>query len=1431
MKNKLLKKILCIKLVILLCIGMMMPYLSYAAIDMKAPVNMVRECTNNQVLKNEVFTVNYKFQPQPIPVENIIPETYLKEKDIVIVMDTSGSMDYNLNGSTRMSVAKNAAKLFVDNLKDDERVNIALVDYDNLAHSKTINGNEFVNIKEENNYSSINNVIESFTPDGGTNIGDGLRRGYYLLKNRDNDSKKYIILLTDGEPTYHSYKEEWITKQVTKWRWRWRWEWNGNSYYKKNYKEYYEEPYQEYNKKHYLNDGYPDGYEGGGHYATDEDIEYSCKVAEDLIVNGGENINSFMIAFTNDSNANILENIADNANGYYKKALTAESINEVYEQLSEQIASDLPIHGINFQEIFNEGLEIVSVPEGMKINGQTVTGDIGSINYNLNDKGTFFEAEPFEFSITLKSNNTGTYILGENNSSSISYTDIDGTENTVGYFNSSKISVYENDPPEISANITNSIDNQNNYNLNFRINEAASEIKVLNANDHELWTGSSTSEDSFHVSLNKNDLIGNYIKIIAVDQYNNEVSEYVPLIHITSLEVEDELNENNKKNTTINIQTENNSTITEIKVNNTILEQNKLTSNGEYSSKIELPDENSQIYVKVINGSGNTAQLYYNISVDYTPPNPPIIVQNDEMLNGKVDVTITSREGAAIEYMIEGDNSWHDYSEVLKLKPLTTIYARCTDAAGNVSSISIFTTFDTTSNAIVSVTRNLPDRIARGNEYNMLYRVDGNKIGYVEEKPAEIVLILNTSATMKNHIGKLKEAAKNFIDSLPHDKDLKVGVVRYYKYGEVVSNLVDLRDSNAVLNLKNSINGIRTDSGTNLGEGLRLGYQLLDNGMDADKHFVIMSDGYANTAVIKKDDNKNKHWQDVTYVNNLESSINSDIKNTQGYSLYGLSGITTYKDTDTNHDGLKDRFNLAHKYVTIIANEINKSTLNINTHMIHFKRVEGEGNDVGARANNNEVSTLLGVTKEVKPGQKFFLAENSDELTIAFNNVASVIEDSLSFNKFEFDETFPSGVQIIKFPNGLTLDTNNNRLYGSMNSIKMIKQNDGLYKVDGEFNIKIRFKDNAPLGDMYFPGGKADYIEPFGSESDLKTVNINNGSVYVVDDSELVVNKVTISSNNENNTGYAKVGDQVTLIIETNKDINTPNAEILGETASIESINGSKRHWRITYTLKSSDKEGKVNFNISLDDKYVDNTITVSSTTDGSEVIFDRTPPTATIDYNITEESVIAALIPNEEVEVINNDGSRRKTFIDNKPFEFMFKDKAGNIGSTIANVDWLYNIITDATYVSGIEGEDSIFRIGKRDIEFNFDLNREVTAIAFKLNYQSSESQNLSKISFEHAANLQVLDTKGNKIGGLSVAVDIQKIKNTDEFTITYDQPLKKGAYTISFSIDANYENQQPTSFNVNITDFKVNDFSEYIQFNPPKTLKMNVVELPKLL
>ena len=155
-----------------------------------------------------------------IPADKI---TVGSSADIVLVIDTSGSMDYCAecggNGQhnescssyengywgwgwvspvysneTRLSAAQESATSFVSTLLDGENVNanIGIVSY-------ATNGSQKHALSDD--ADSLNSAIDDLNADGGTNIQAGIHQARQMLADSDAENK-FIVVLSDGEPTY-----------------------------------------------------------------------------------------------------------------------------------------------------------------------------------------------------------------------------------------------------------------------------------------------------------------------------------------------------------------------------------------------------------------------------------------------------------------------------------------------------------------------------------------------------------------------------------------------------------------------------------------------------------------------------------------------------------------------------------------------------------------------------------------------------------------------------------------------------------------------------------------------------------------------------------------------------------------------------------------------------------------------------------------------------------------------------------------------------------------------------------------------------------------------------------------------------------------------------------------------------------------------------
>lgn len=112
--------------------------------------------------------------------------------DVVFVVDSSGSMDWNDETNLRHE----AVKQFVDKLGENDRA--AIIDFDNYAYVYQNLTSDKIALK-----TAVNRIDSS----GGTNLSNGMNAAINIFTSADytrTDAYKYIIFLTDGDGTYSS---------------------------------------------------------------------------------------------------------------------------------------------------------------------------------------------------------------------------------------------------------------------------------------------------------------------------------------------------------------------------------------------------------------------------------------------------------------------------------------------------------------------------------------------------------------------------------------------------------------------------------------------------------------------------------------------------------------------------------------------------------------------------------------------------------------------------------------------------------------------------------------------------------------------------------------------------------------------------------------------------------------------------------------------------------------------------------------------------------------------------------------------------------------------------------------------------------------------------------------------------------------------------
>ena len=122
------------------------------------------------------------------PKDNL-SEAELVNKDIVFVLDTSGSMA----DAGKIDKARSALTFGIQNLRDGDRFNVI-----NFAGEEHLMEANLINADKSGRTRGIE-FVEELKPNGGTNINDSLKAA--LRQFDSSDRPKMLVFLTDGLPT------------------------------------------------------------------------------------------------------------------------------------------------------------------------------------------------------------------------------------------------------------------------------------------------------------------------------------------------------------------------------------------------------------------------------------------------------------------------------------------------------------------------------------------------------------------------------------------------------------------------------------------------------------------------------------------------------------------------------------------------------------------------------------------------------------------------------------------------------------------------------------------------------------------------------------------------------------------------------------------------------------------------------------------------------------------------------------------------------------------------------------------------------------------------------------------------------------------------------------------------------------------------------
>lgn len=328
---------------------------------------------------NEEFTISYTINPEEISKTELDPFLY-KEKEIVLVIDTSGSM----NDNGKLSTIKTVAKNFIDKFKDESKTSIAIVKYSN--YSETVSG-----LVKKDKFNTLKNSITNLTAVGGTNIGDGLRRAYYILENSNANANKYVILMTDGVPTAFTAKIGTVSYSSDYWYNVGTIINNSGEYDFSSINEFQFEKANPSNANYIV-------YNGSN--TITNALNYATEMGT-TISSSNKNIKSSVIGFGSGTKTEVLDEIAESLNTTAVNASDGTKLNEIYTNIANQIVSDLS-KPIQISIPIPAGLEVTQLPVGLSIDPNTnlITGSTGTVNYKL--VGDKYIADAINLNISYK---------------------------------------------------------------------------------------------------------------------------------------------------------------------------------------------------------------------------------------------------------------------------------------------------------------------------------------------------------------------------------------------------------------------------------------------------------------------------------------------------------------------------------------------------------------------------------------------------------------------------------------------------------------------------------------------------------------------------------------------------------------------------------------------------------------------------------------------------------------------------------------------------------------------------------------------------------------------------------------------------------------------------------------------------------------------
>ena len=631
------------------------------------------ERLGDETSRSATVKISVKGNPYTLSVQ--------KDREIVLVLDASGSMDDKIKGSKdkKITTLKESANKFIENVLTEAnkgKIKIGVVWYAKNATASC---------KLTDSVTDLKTCIDKGIANGGTNVQEGIKVAKGLFTTSDNE--KSLLVLSDGQPTFYtdskgtvhgagnadSHEDIHLNSDFIVTNKYYSEEIRGNVY--DGYKTFIgkdEQPHRCDYTGYYVN-GYLFPEE---HYATKTcDAEFNrtpSQAAKDEVSSFTGKVYTIGFGVSSNSNAeNFLKSIVKNGGSYYS-ASDSSKLDEAFKSIEKNI--DVVAKNLTITDVVPKTFEVdVDALKATYRDAVTISYDKDGqtiITYNFKELSSKYPEE-LTFKVTAKKDYYGS--MYTNNTATVTGTANDGNkfyEKVDGKINENLIdpvvpiaSRTENDSYETNTNTklnTNTSIRNNDYNNIQKDNAKSVTDEIIIVKNVENGKLTLNQDGNFEYIPNKNfkgnDSFTYYIKTTIV---RNDGTVEIAKSNVSTVNI---LVKGVKTSYTVNYYL--NGTTTKVVPSKTVSDKfvgDVITENALTLANYNLVGNNS--YTIELDEENNVINFYYElktlkINVRYLEKGTNKKLADNDTFDGKVTEPFTVSAKNITKYVVVGETSY-----------------------------------------------------------------------------------------------------------------------------------------------------------------------------------------------------------------------------------------------------------------------------------------------------------------------------------------------------------------------------------------------------------------------------------------------------------------------------------------------------------------------------------------------------------------------------------------------------------------------------------------------------------------------------------------------------------------------------------------------------------------------------------------------------